>query len=353
MDHPSPYPPELGGFFSFTIWLRLGLYPLIEGEAPGDSLPARLGWTVANLAVGLYLVSTGVAPWVIWLAGATTVLHGLLAWLEPGRERALAHTGYALAGGILVMAAVVEDKPAIMAASLSTLAALAALELTLPRLGRPDWRHPHRLWVYLPPLLATVSLVGVPFTLGWEGRGVLYRAIWQAGMPGTLALVIVAEGAALSALYHIWRGLFRGAPTEAARVWRPLGAALAVIPFLIPVAGPLLLHSVTPLAAEGIRPQTEFGLYPMSAALGLIGSLLWAFFLGYGRHRLLDAIPFSRTALLSTLRLSWLLQRSEQALDTLSRLLLRVRAVIEGEHYLAWAILLALGLGLLVALRRE
>jgi hypothetical protein len=29
---------------------------------------------------------------------------------------------------------------------------------------------------------------------------------------------------------------------------------------------------------------------------------------------------------------------------------LRLRAVVEGEHYLAWAILLALGLGLLIAL---
>ncbi len=349
MDHPTSYPVELGGLFSLTIWLRLGLYPLVEMDVQEDSMPVPLGWTVTNLSVGLYLASTGVAPWVLWLAGATTALHGALAWLEPGRERALAHVGYTLAGGVLVMAAVVKDRAAVVAASLSILAALSALELTPPRLGRPDWKHPQRLWVYLPPLLATATLAGVPFTLGWEGRGALYRATWEAGAPGPLALVVVAEGAALSVLYPYWRGLFRDAPGEAARVWRPLGAALAAVPFLIPVVGPRLLPIFTPLIS-GLTPLPTFGPHSLSAALGLIGALLWAFFLGYGRRRLLDTLPFSRAALISALHLGRLLRRLGQTLDLLSRLLLRVHAVIEGAHYLAWAILLALGLGLLIAL---
>jgi hypothetical protein len=238
-----------------------------------------------------------------------------------------------------------------VAASLSILAALSALELTSPRLGRPDWKHPQRLWVYLPPLLATVTLAGVPFTLGWEGRGALYRATWEAGAPGPLALVVVAEGAALSVLYPYWRGLFRDGPREAVKVWRPLGAALAAIPFLIPVVGPRLLPIFTPLIS-GFTHLPTFGPHSLSAALGLIGSLLWAFFLGYGRRRLLDTLPFSRAALISALHLGWPLRRLGQALDTLSRLLLRVHAVMEGAHYLAWAILLALGLGLLIALRQ-
>jgi hypothetical protein len=326
------------------LWLRLGLYPLVEGDAPGDSLPVRLGWMVANLAVGLYLASTGVAPWVVWLAGATTLLHGALAWLEPSRERALAHVGYALSGGILVMAAVGGDRVAIVAASLSALAALAALELTPPHAGRPDWKHPRQLWVYLPPLLATATLAGLPFTLGWAGRGALYGAAWESGSPGTLALAVVAEGAALSVLYHIWRGLFRGEPAETVRIWRPLGAALATIPFLIPVAGPRLLQSAGVGGGTGSVPP------PLSVALGLVGALLWAVFLGYGRPRLLDVMPVSRADAMSALRLGWLLGWLGQALDALSRIILRLRAVVEGEHYLAWAILLALGLGLLIAL---
>jgi hypothetical protein len=342
IDRPSTGPLELGGLFSLTLWLRVGLYPLVEGDAPGDSLPVRLGWMVANLAAGLYLASAGVAAWVVWLAEATTLLHGVLAWLEPSRERALAHMGYTLAGGILVMTAASGDRAAAVVASLGVLAALAALELTPPRVGRLDVNHPQQAWVYLPPLLATATLAGLPFTLGWAGRGALYGAAWESGAPGTLALAVVAEGAALSALYHVWRGLPRGEPAEATRIWRPLGAALATIPFLIPAAGPRLLQGVG--GGIGSDPQ------PLNAALGLVGALLWAVFLGYGRPRLLDAMPFSRAGVLSALRLGWMLDGLGRALDTLSRIVLRLRAVVEGEHYLAWAILLALGLGLLIAL---
>ena len=87
------------------------------------------------------------------------------------------------------------------------------------------------------------------------------------------------------------------------------------------------------------------------APLGLIGSLLWAFFLGSGRSRLLETMPVSSVALMSTLRLNWLLHGLGHIVDSLGRVLLRMRVVIEGEHYLAWAILLALGLGLFILLR--
>jgi hypothetical protein len=369
-DQLTAYPLALDGFFSLTIWLRLGLYPLVEAEAPVDFLPPlRLGWSVVNLAVGLYLMSAGVAPWIAWLAGVTTVLHGRLAWLEPGREQALAHAGQALAGGVLMMAAVVGNASGVVAASMSILAAWVALGLTAPRLARPDGSHPWRLWAYLPPLLATASLVGVPFTLGWEGRGAFYQMTWEAGAPGALTLVVVAEGAALSVLYRYWRRLLRSTPASVespqapgeipvtpslgkeergqgeSGAWRWLGASLVAIPFLIPVVGPRWLLSVAPSASIG----TILGPHPLSAPLGLLGSLLWALFLGYGRRRLLDAIPFSRDALMRALRVNWLLRDLGHGLDTLGRVLLRIRAVIEGEHYLAWAILLALGLGLVIA----
>jgi hypothetical protein len=369
-DHLTAYPLALGGFFSLTLWLRLGLYPLVEAEAPLDFLPPlRLGWGVINLAVGLYLVLAGVAPWVAWLAGVTTLLHGLLAWLEPSRERALAHAGHALAGGILLMAALVTYASGVVAASMSILAAWVALGLTAPRLSRPDASHPWRLWAYLAPLLATVSLVGVPFTLGWEGRAVLYQLTWEAGAPGALTLAVVAEGAALSVLYRYWRRLLRNTPTvvepspgsgeirvaSAQRkesrgqgnmeAWRWLGASMAAIPLLIPLVGPRWLLNAAPSASV----STAVGPRSLSTLLGLAGSLLWALFLGYGRRRLLDTMPFSRHALMRALRLGWLLAALGRALDTLGRVLLRIRAVIEGEHYLAWAILLALGLGLVIA----
>jgi hypothetical protein len=395
-------PLELGAFFGLTVWLRLGLYPLVESEAPDESPPPmRLGWIAANLTVGLYLVSAGAAPWPVWLVGATTLLHGALAWREPIQERALAHLGYGLAGGILTMAAAVgvgltsaslviprsarAAEPSLLAASISTLAALVALGLTPSPLNRTELARPKHVWALLPPLLATVSLIGVPLTLGWAGRGGLYQATWDAGALVVLALVVVAEGAALSVLYRYWTHLLGNAPAEtedsicagdqvptkgadrtqeevaatssqeagsspetdsglqhAGGLWHVLGATVACVPFLIPVLGSrLVLDTSANFASSSV----------LSALLGLVGSLLWALFLGYGRRRLLESLPLSSRSLARVLRLGWLLRSLGYGLNTLGRIILRVRAVIEGEHYLAWAILLTLGLGLVILLR--
>jgi len=375
-DYLIPHPGGLGAIFALTVWLRVGLYPLAESDVSAASpLPMRLGWTIVNLTVGLYLIPAGAPPWLVWLAGATTLLHGVLAWLDPSQERALMHLGYALGGGILMMAAVAGAGPSVVATSLGTLAALVALELTPSQPDRIRWTHPRDLWASLPPLLATVTLVGVPLTLGWVGRGTLYQATWEAGALGVLALVVVAEGAALSVLYRYWehlldrsssdpvdeeviatssQGVASSPETESEPepdgdswrdddLWPLLGGTLACFPFLIPVLGPRLV--------AGVPTTIVAGSGALIALLGLVGSLLWALFLGNGRRRLLHSRPVLRRGLANVLRLGWLLRSLGYGLDTLGRVLLRVRAVIEGEHYLAWAILLALGLGLAILLR--
>jgi hypothetical protein len=214
----------------------------------------------------------------------------------------------------------------------------------------------------------------VPFTLGWWGRGALYQATWEVGALVTLALVVVAEGAALSALYPYWQRLLSSIPEKVDQsvassseespestqgeqspmkrdsetqvggdVGHLLGATLICIPFLIPVLGPRLVPETPLTSAQGVTD-----LIPL---LALVGSLLWALFLGYGRRPLLDSVPIPRQDLMDGLRLGWLLRSLGYGLDTLGGVLLRIRAVIEGEHYLAWAILLALGLGLVIVLR--
>jgi hypothetical protein len=130
-------------------------------------------------------------------------------------------------------------------------------------------------------------------------------------------------------------------------VWHAVGATLASTPILIPIVAPRALMVMNPSATPTAVPP----LSPLSASLGLAGSLLWAIFLGYGRRRLLSGISSSRSALITILRLGWLLRVLGHTLDVLGHILLRTRAVIEGEHYLAWAILLALGLTLVMLLR--
>jgi hypothetical protein len=351
VDVPTTGPLTLGGVFTLLIWLRLGLYPLIESDkflGPGPSL--RLAWVTINLLVGLYLIPTGVANWVVWLALATTVFHGTLAWLEPDRERSLAHAAHTLAGGVLVMAAAGGDSQGVVAAASSILLGLVALALTSARLGplsRPRSAVPPagRIWAYVPPFLATLSLAGVPLTLGWLGRGALYQTTWAAGALGVIALVVIAEGAALSVLYRYWQLLFHDESPRKPGIWHRLGATVAAVPFLVPVLGPRLLSLLVPPQSVAVSAIPS----GIGAWAGLAGPVLWALFLGYGRRWLLNALLPWRQGLMGWLRLGWLARFVARALDALSRVLLRVRAIIEGEHYLAWAILLAVCIGLLIA----
>ena len=361
VDVPLTGPLALGGMFTLLIWVRLGLYPLIESDAfPGPVPSLRLGWVTINLLVGLYLISTGVAHWVVWLALATTVLHATLAWLEPNRERSLAHAAHTLAGGVLVMAAAGGDSQGAVAAASSILLGLVALSLTSARLGSLSWprsavppagRSPARcpagrMWAYGPPFLATLALAGAPLTLGWLGRGALYQTTWAAGAVGAIALVVIAEGAALSVLYRYWQLLLHDAsPKIRDGIWHPLGASVAAVPLLLPVVGPRLWSLlVSPQSVAGAAMSSAIGAWA-----GFAGPVLWALFLGYGRRWLLNGLLLWRQDLMGWLRLGWLARRVARALDTLSRVLLRVRAIIEGEHYLAWAMLLAVCIGLLIA----
>jgi len=329
---------QLGGVFSLVVWLQVGLYPLLESEGlPGPALPVRLCWSGLNLLAGLYLATTGVASWVLWPALATTLLHGVLAWLEPSRERALVHAAHTLAGAVVVLAAAGGNAQAILAASISTLAGLLALGLTPARLGRRQL-HPAANLAYLPPILASLTWFGLPLTLGWTGRENLYWTVWVARGPLNLAWMAIAEGAGLAVLYRYWQLLLRPPqhPERPGAALSGLAAGLAALPLLAPLTAPWLWAPTQP------------GPFNPEVWTGLAGAWLWAFFLGYGRDWLLNAILPIRPAVLRRLRLGWLVHGLGRVLDRLSRVLLRVRVVVEGEHYLAWAILLAICLGLWV-----
>jgi hypothetical protein len=301
-----------------------------------------------NLALGLYLVSVGVAPWVAWLALVTTLLHGALAWMEPRREKALVHVACTLAGSVLVASALSVDSSGMRVAAVNLVMCWLALALMPMRMGWPGQSQPtrllHHLWGYLPLLLATSALVGLPLTLGWPGRGALFQVIWSAGGPGMLALVVIAEGAALSVLYRYWSMLLQKPGDARPALWRKIGATAAVVPFLIPLLGVRFVSLAVP-ATSDLSPPAALDA---GAWVGLVGSLLWAVFLGYGRRWLPLVDATAREQMMEWLRLGWLLRRAEWAVQIVSRTLLRIRSVIEGEHYVAWAVLLAICIGLLI-----
>jgi hypothetical protein len=233
-------------------------------------------------------------------------------------------------------------------ASVNLLMCWLALALMPIRMGRPVQSQLasvlQHVWGYLPLLLATLALVGLPLTLGWPGRAALFQVIWSTGGPGMLALVVIAEGAALSVLYRYWSVLLQEPGDARPALWRKMGATAAVVPFLIPLLGVRFVSLAVP-AASDLSPLAALDA---GAWVGLAGSLLWAVFLGYGRRWLPLVVSGAQEQMMEWLRLGWLLRRTEWAVQIVSRVLLRVRSVIEGEHYLAWAVLLVICIGLLI-----
>jgi len=330
----------LGSLFSLMVWLQLGLYPLLESaDVPGTVPAVRLVWTGVNLLIGVYLISTGAASWIAWPAAVTSLLHGLLAWLESSRERALAHAGYCLVGGMLITAALGGDSLLVRSGAVSVLMAFLALSVTPVRLGDGAWPPAtsgvSRYAAYLPPLLASLVWLGVPLSPGWSARISFYQVVWNNGGPVMLAVVSVGQGAALSVLYRYWRLLLQREAAGQPRAWQLLAAGLAALPWLIPLLAEQVLASVSPTTlASG---DMHIGLVE---GFSLAGVWLWLVFLGYGRDWLLSLVALPRPRLSDWLRAGWLTGKIAQLLDVIGRVVLRARAVVEGEHYLAWAIIL-------------
>lgn len=343
--------PPADLLFSLVVWLRLGLYPLFESGAPtGAAPPMRQAWLVLNLVVGLHLAGIGIVPEIAWPALVTAVLHGAVAWLEPRRDKAFVAAAWALATTMLAAAALGVDSLAVAVGSASVVTGWLALALTPSQPVQSANLRPlqtvRRLLPHVSLAMVTVTWLGLPFTTGWLGRGALMQLMWDTRGPQMLALAVVASGAALSVLYRAWQSLLQKSPTGSSpSLERSLGAMVAATPFLIPVLG-LWFVSLT---ASGATNSGALDLLSgVGAWIGLGGVLLWVVFLGYGRDWLALLDQATRERILRWLRLGWLLQRAERIVHTACRVLLRLRSVGEGEHYLAWALLTAICIALLL-----
>lgn len=320
---------------TLAIWLRLGFYPLLESDASVHSLPSvRLAWTIQHLIIGLYSVMWGVAPWIVWPALVTALLHGTLAWVEPERERRLMHAAFASSGILLAAVALGGHGALWTGAPVMIVAAWLVLKM-IPSGLTPFPRSVSQMVGYLPPLVATLSLIVLP-AIGVSNRESLFELFWNAGGPGVTAFIVITWGGVLSSLYQFWRGALAAtyAPVPPSR-WRAAGIGMAtwmlVLPFLVAWVPPLSIS------------------YFVGTWIGMLGSALWAISLGYGRRVMHLLGEEGERHFIMRLRMRWFLQASRQLLGIVGGGLLRVRTVIEGEHYLAWALLLLVCLGLVLA----
>ncbi len=341
-----------------ALWLRLGLYPYIEISV------YRRRWDYGflvylglSLVVGIYLAARVLAEslpaWLSWLTVVLMFLFGLQAWLagnrlpaaegeEPAegpRSLILVHVVFALALPFLIVAPLAPGIGPAYAAGLSL--SLVALWLT-PFLGLPDLSDRSSWWFYLPPLAAGLTLVSFPFTLGWAVRTVFYHTLLNSAGPVLPGIIMLAEALAFGGLVHYGLSMRQEADRDNRRSAVGL---LASVPFLIPVVAPLLLGAVahTPLPAATLAQP---GPVLAATLLPVVGGGL----LGYFYPRIIAWFRLSPLALAEWARLEWLGAWAAVQLNRLAKGVLRIQVMIEGQHYLGWALFVGLMSGLIILL---
>lgn len=343
-----------GGMFLFglALWLRLGLYPLVETQAQRHWLnDERLIYRCLTLAVGIYLAARVIdRPLPIFiqiLALLLMLLSGLLAWLAgPGAANepvpdapATGVNGTRLT--LLNWLILTESLVILLIGPLSVgLAAVFVLALVLslvalwttPALGKPRFAEGAWSWPYLPALLATLTLLGFPLLLGWPMWAAIYNSLLSSSSGLFILVIVLAESLALSSLVSYWAILSQG---NELNFRRSAAGILAMVPFLTPGLGPFILSAMINIESS-VTGVT-------SGVVGLIISLgLAAITLGYFRNWLINRLQLPPQILGPGAGIAWIFRQGETILDALGRFVLRIRVILDGQHYLGWAIFVAL-----------
>lgn len=353
--------PALGfvdGFLlmGLVLWLRLGLYPFFEANAH-ESLPEdeQLVLKGVALSIGIYLVmrvvSQPLPELVRWLGSATLLLAGLLSWLtgligtakkDPSvfKTQSLLISWLIVAESLLILLAGPIPTGVVAAFGVGVTLSLAALWVT-PALGRPHLNERAWSWPYLPAATATLTLIGVPLSLGWLPKVFVYQDLLSTGHLVMAAIIVIGDALALSGLVGYWLILTQGNAHN--RRWSAIGIVM-MVPFLTPGLGPFILSTITgiDLSLTGAQPSTGTILAVIVVTVGAGG-------LGFFRTKIAERLNIPPHLLGKAARLNWLSHLLQRGCRSLSKSILRVEVVLGGQHYVSWAILVAL-IGFLIIL---
>ncbi|MEW5956321.1 MAG: hypothetical protein AB1801_01260 [Chloroflexota bacterium] len=328
--------------FGLALWLRLGLYPFIETgnltrrQAADDALII----VALSLAAGLYLTKIGLdepLPLLLrGLIGVTMLVSGLLAWLAERQDELLLRLV-----ATLVLFSLLGEPPAgeiLTALAVGLILSLAALWLT-PRLGQPRLSQGAWSWPYLPAAGATLTLIGLPWLLTWPAQAAVYQSLFERGQAGLGGLAILSQALALSGLVHYWRLVWQGAGQNGRRA---VASVVIMVPFLIPGLAPFILATL-------IKTELPSGNFeqPAGVFLAVAAVIAAAAGLAYYRARLLNWLNVSPAEAAAWLSLNRLRARWEEPLLRISKFVLRLEVLLEGQHYVGWALFTAL-VGILI-----
>ena len=341
-----------------ALWLRLGLYPFFEIRASEKQVQNYnfLAYWSLSLAVGMYFVTsilTTPLPEILrWLVVITMLLNGLLSWLFQANtaERPTLLTRLVFTQALLPFLLLVPGAEINAAFTLGLTLSMATLWST-PRLGPMHINNLIKFWPYLPALTATLTLIGLPLWLNWPMWTIFatfYPASFSTNVPKTLLLVL-ALILAMSGLTRYWLKLWFGESQSGSQLHLPatIAALVAAVPFLVPGLAPLLLSGVTQAALGSNSDKISLTLIIITIiTAGAIG-------LGYFRTHIITRFSMSPAVLIKIFDLQWMLVGIDKLLNQISKFVLRVNVIFEGQHYIGWALFTALVGSLIVILMRS
>lgn len=334
-----------------TAWVSLGAYPLhlwlpVEENLPDTTVAV---FHVVPLLVGLYLfarlavVGGGVALLQdLWIGlGAIALFIGAeLAWSQRDRSKALSYTAVALAGSLILAAALSAPHSIgiILSWSLSLPCAVLMLFLVPSRAGQddPGWLDGLLRGV---TAVAVATLVGLPPTAGFVAWSQMESAASSMGF--LIALLVLSSMFLAAALFRIWLGPRPPGREQGAVVKVLLGAALA---------GPMVLGGLSPkwVIVQMAGPAwSDWGshVYP-SVTPVLWAALVVPIVAGYGLHVWRSGAEMSVGSvgvfLTRLWRLDWLADWVATIGGWLASLLETATDIFHGDHHLVWAFLIIL-----------
>jgi formate hydrogenlyase subunit 3/multisubunit Na+/H+ antiporter MnhD subunit len=321
------------GLVPFHLWRPIDLVTETAQLIPLVVVPSMLGF---DLLTYLPALTAGLPSVVFALAAVTVLVGGFVAWSETEERSSLAGVMVAETG-LAVLAVANAGQQAV---ATTVAAAVAwALSVTVFSLS-PGWNRRY-FWRAVPSLLALLSLLGFPPTLGFVVRFTAYSGL-EASLPA-LIVSLLGETLVIAALVRLW---YWAEP----RPW-PRQRLFQLVFLLVfgAAALSLLLIGWSPEIFAGRGQDTA--LLELEALIrqgGVAGWAGWAlplvagitlFLLGEGQRQRLEG---GWRGLGALLRLEWIYGLVFAALRWVGNLIRGISRVIEGEGALLWTAVILL-----------
>jgi hypothetical protein len=329
--------PTVGlGLFYLALWLRLGIFPVLEGLNETSQGIGYLVYLVLSFITGIYLfiriLNTPPSLFFFWLILITMLVGGWLGWLANRRTAMLTQLVAVL--GLLLLLVNPSAREIALACTVGFSLSLAALWI-MPALGSPYVRESAWLWPYLPAAGATLTLAGMPYFLSWPLFPLIYGQLVETGGYTAVLAAALALGLGLSGLVGYWREVWLG---REANKMSAAGAVVAMVPFLLPGLGLFIMTGIT-----SNNPSLFASNLPASSYWFGVLALAAAGALGYFKLPILQYfnLPADTYTIVAANHNQFYPVMARWA-DWAGKQVLRVEVFLQGQHYLGWAILTAL-----------